>query len=313
VERVGLGFAGVGWLGGALADAAAQNPDLRIVAVQDVDGSRAAGVADRHGAVWRGTDFEALLAVPGVDAVVISSPNVLHVPQSIAALQAGKHVLVQKPLAISPGGAHAVLAQAARTGRVLFVDYSYRYLDTVRELRQTLPLIGRVTMVTGAFHNIYGPGKAWFFDPKISGGGALVDLGVHLLDLAVELLAPQSTSLKEVHLSFRQGHLVEDAARLRVMMDGVPVNLDVSWNAALSESIIRLELHGERGTACWENVDGSFFRFRTVHNGHIRLDRETTLREDTLCAFAEALTSSVAPRSHSSVHEILASAYACPL
>jgi predicted dehydrogenase len=260
--------------------------------------------------VWHGTDYKALLAVPGVDAVVISTPNVLHVPQTVAALSAGKHVLVQKPLALSPGDAQAVLAQAARTGRVLFVDYSYRYLDTVRELRQTLPLIGRVTTITAAFHNIYGPGKEWFFDPKLSGGGALVDLGVHLIDLAVELLTPQSISLEEVHLSYSQGHFVEDAACLRMRMDNVPVRLGVSWNAAISESVIRLEVQGEQGTTCWENVDGSFFRFRTTYNGKLLLDRETTLREDTLRAFAEALASSVAHPSHRSVYEILATAYA---
>src|SRR5215207_8766709 len=109
LKPVGLGFAGVGGLGAALADASNGLRGFQVVAVQDVDGARAADVAGRHAAIWHGTDYSTLLAMPDVEAVVICTPNALHVPQTRAALLAGKHVLVQKPLALSPDGARAAL------------------------------------------------------------------------------------------------------------------------------------------------------------------------------------------------------------
>jgi len=230
-------------------------------------------------------DYEALLALPDVDAVVICSPNALHASQVGAALTAGKDAFVQKPLATSLVDCRGVVELASRMDKLLFVDYSYRFLDTIRVLCAEATRIGPVRRVSGAFHNIYGPGKAWFFRPDLSGGGALVDLGVHLLDLALEILRPHSLSLSEAHLAYGRGHLVEDAAHLKLELDAVPFDVDVSWQANRVATQIYLELEGELGRVRWENVNGSFFRFRTLREGVVLLDQETTLRTDTLRAF----------------------------
>ena len=309
MDRVGLGFAGLGWLGESLIKELSAFPELHLAAVQDPAGDLAADVAARYSSPWHGTEYENLLTAPNVDAIVICSPNFLHVPQARAALQAGKHVLVQKPLALSPADARATIDLAADAGRLLFVDYSYRYLDTVRALREALPAIGRVRRLTGTFHNIYGPGKAWFFDPALSGGGALIDLGIHLLDLALELLGPAAVHLESADLSFAQRHPVEDTARLLLRLDEAPFDLVVSWNAALPMTEITFEIVGERGRLRWENVDGSFFHFRALHNGACLLDRETTLRADTLRAFVQALEMGTAPPVHTRVYELLAETY----
>ena len=307
--RVGLGFAGVGWLGESLIRELPAFPRLALAAVQDVDAARATEIAARYGAPWHGTSYEALLRAPGVDAVVICTPNALHVPQAWAALEAGKHVLVQKPLALSAGDARATLEDAARIGRLLFVDYSYRYLDTIRVLRDALASIGPVHRVSAAFHNVYGPGKGWFFDQRLSGGGALIDLGVHLLDLAVDLLRPSAVQLDTAELAHGQGHAVEDAAQLELRLDDVPMRLDASWNADRPLTEIALELEGGSGRLRWENVDGSFFRFRTLRDDACLLDRETTLRVDTLRAFDAALEAGSAPPVDLAVYELLDRAY----
>jgi predicted dehydrogenase len=309
LERVRLGFAGVGWLGESLIKQLPRFPELQLVAVQDVNAELAADVAARHRAEWHGTDYQALIARRDLDGVVICTPNALHAQQARAALRVGKHVLVQKPLALSPRDAEATVHLAAQIGKLLFVDYSYRYLETVGALRRALLRIGRPRRVVGTFHNTYGPGKAWFFDPELSGGGALVDLGVHLLDLALELLEPDAAQLVDADLSFARGHRVEDAARLVLRLDGVPFELEVSWNAERPLTEISLQVDGEGGYARWENVGGSFFRFRTVRDGECLLDRETTLREDTLRTFREALARGVAPPVPTRVYELLARAY----
>lgn len=311
IHRWGLGFSGVGWLGESLIQALEVAPSLHLAGVQDADASLVHAVATRHGSPWQGTDYESLLAAPGVDAVVISTPNVLHLSQSIDALQAGKHVLVQKPLAFSGADALTASATAKEAGKLLFVDYSYSFLSTMQTLRTCRAQIGSIRRIRAAFHNIYGPGKRWCFDPRLSGGGALIDLGVHLLKLAFELQEPTSIRLKRSQLDFQQQHLVEDAAHLVLELDGVPFELDVSWNAERSASQIELDVEGTEGHARWENVDGSFFRFRTLLDGQCLDEVETPLRTDTLQAFERSLTgghwrSNVDAR----IYDVISTAYA---
>lgn len=306
---IGLAFAGLGGLGEALLRELPAFPAFRLSAVQDARAELAAEAAARHRAPWHGADYADLLAAPSVDAVLICTPNAFHVPQARAAIEAGKHVLVQKPLALSRADAAALVELAAERRRLLFVDYSYRYLATTRALHDALPAIGAVRRVEAAFHNIYGPGSGWFFDPALAGGGALTDLGVHLIDLALWLLAPARVELAGADLAHRQGHPVEDAARLDLRLDGVPFELSVGWNADRPQTEIAFVARGERGTAAWRNVDGSFFRFHAERDGEPLLERETTLRGDTLAAFAAALETGQAPPIDLRVYELIDRAY----
>jgi predicted dehydrogenase len=291
----GLGFAGLGWLGESLLKDLPAFPSLRLTAVQDVR----ADLVERYASPWRGADYSEMLVAPGVDAVVICTPNALHVPQAQLALRAGKHVLVQKPLALSCADAQATVDLSVQARRLLFVDYTYRFLDTMAALRAALS--DRPSRVRAVFHNIYGPGqeKTWFFDPRLSGGGALVDLGVHLLDLALWLLQPSAVSLVDVQR--RGGPPVETSARLHLLLDDVPFELEVSWNAALPRTEIALQLDD----LVWENVDGSFFHFRTRVGQRVLLERETTLRADTLRAFVTALETQAAPPIDVRVYSVL--------
>lgn len=306
---IGLGFSGVGWLGESLIKALHREPGFRLAAVQDLDAELLAEVAARHLAPWSGTEYLDLLAAPGVDAVLIATPNAFHAAQAQAALAAGKHVLVQKPLALSLQDARATVDASTRAKRVLFVDYSYRHLETMAAFEAALPEIGRPRCLEGMFHNQWGPGKAWFFNPALSGGGALMDLGVHLLDLGLALLRPSAASLNRSDLSHGQGHAVEDAALLDLTLDAVPFRLEVSWQAPRPRTEIALRLEGEGGAVAWENVDGSFFHFRTLLNGRVLADRETTLREDTLRDFARALRGAATPCPDLRVYALLDQAY----
>lgn len=300
----GVAVAGVGWLGESLIKELPCAPSLRLVGVQDVRIDVARAVADRYGCGFASDSYEALLARADVDVVAICTPNALHVPQARAALESGKHMLVQKPLALSAADAAATVELAQRRRRVLFVDYTYRFLETT----QLLTRASGVRSVRAAFHNIYGPGteKTWFFDSRMSGGGALVDLGVHLLDLALWLLGPSGVRLERAELTDAP---IDTSAVLRLQCDEVPVEIAVSWNAALPATDIAVELEAANGLWRWENVDGSFFRFRTVHDGVVLLDRETTLREDTLRALEHALQSGQMPDTDVRVYALLDQAY----
>jgi predicted dehydrogenase len=301
----GLGVAGVGWLGESLIKDLASAPSLHLAAVQDVRLDLAREIAARYSCPTATDSFDLLLEALNVDAVAICTPNALHVLQAQHALQAGKHVLVQKPLALSSKDAVATVALANRQQRLLFVDYTYRYLETTQLLQQHAR---DVTAVRAAFHNIYGPGpeKRWFFDHKLSGGGALIDLGVHLLDLALWLLEPRSVAL--IHAAL-ENPPIDSAAHLHVRADEIPIQLDVSWSAPLPLTDISVQLDTSDGVWRWENVDGSFFRFRTRHDSAVLLDRETSLRSDTLCAFEHALQTGQAPPIDVRVYDLIEQAY----
>jgi predicted dehydrogenase len=149
-----------------------------------------------------------------------------------------------------------------------------------------------------------GAEKTWFFDRQLSGGGALLDLGVHLLDLALWLLRPGKVTLERAQL---ERGVIEREATLRVRLDpdDVPFDLAVSWQAPLAATRIAFELDGDRRNVRWENVDGSFFRFRTILGDEILIERETTLRSDTLRAFAQAMETGIAPEIDVRVYALL--------
>ena len=305
-----MGFAGLGVAGKAMIEHLAKVPRLKLAAVQDVNSELAQEVGARFSSPWIGEHFEDLLTAPEVDAVVISTPNVFHVPQTRAALRAGKQVLVQKPLATSPGDARQAIELAAASGRILFVDYSYRLLETAFKAREALPEIGEVRSVTATFHNAGGPrvGRDWFFDPRLSGGGALVDLGVHMLDLVFWLLQPGEIRLDRAAIERRPGFQVEHQASLELQVDQVPLELAVSWGSQ-DVTEIRVDVAGTQGNLRWTNVDSSFAHFKTLLNGNELIDREITLRENTLHAFAAALERGEAPPIDVRVYEVLDEAY----
>jgi predicted dehydrogenase len=286
-------------------------PSLRLAAVQDANLDLATQVASQYSSPWHGQRFEDLLTAPSVDAVVISTPNTFHVPQAQAALRAGKHVLVQKPLAMSAAEARATVDLAAAGSRLLVVDYSYRMLQTVAELRAALPEIGSIRSVSAAFHNVHGPraGRDWFFNPNLSGGGALIDLGVHMLDLVLWVLTPQEVVLEGAELGRRPGLEVEHSAQLQLQLDSVPLSLAVSWDAPLPLTDISVDIQGARGRLRWNNVDGSFGHFQTWLNEKLLIDREMPLRENTLRVFAAALSNGAPPTVDVRVYDLLDQSY----
>jgi hypothetical protein len=134
-------------------------------------------------------DLDALLA-EDLDGLVIATPSALHAEQSIRALERGLAVFCQKPLGRDAAEVAAVLEAARRADRLLAVDLSYRFTDAMQRIRALAQsgALGRIHAVDLVFHNAYGPDKPWFCDPAQSGGGCVIDLGVHLVDLALWVL-----------------------------------------------------------------------------------------------------------------------------
>lgn len=186
---LGIGVVGAGGFARFLAGAVADLPDVRLVAVADRDPSRAAALASAVGAraVAR---WEDLLTDPAVDVVAIMTPPSSHATIARAALEAGRHVCCEKPLATDPAGAADVLAAAERSGRVLVVDHVLRYNPLLRALgRLQGSLLGplqRFAFENDASDENLDAGH-WFWQEDTS-GGIFVEHGVHFFD-AAHLLA----------------------------------------------------------------------------------------------------------------------------
>ncbi|NLS06357.1 Gfo/Idh/MocA family oxidoreductase [Rhizobium sp. P32RR-XVIII] len=221
----------------------------------------------------------------GLDGVVIATPSALHAEQAIEALSRGIAVFCQKPLGRSKDEVAAVIAAARAADRLLDVDLSYRHTAGMRRIRDIIRAgeLGSVFAADLVFHNAYGPDKGWFYDRSLSGGGCLMDLGVHLADLGLWTLDFPSVTKVEGRL-FRQGlplrkdeTEVEDFAvgTIELAM-GAVLRLACSWRLhAGCDAVISARFHGTEGGAALRNVNGSFYDFVA--------ERYHGTRSETLC------------------------------
>ena len=209
--------------------------------------------------------------MPDIDGVVIATPSAFHAEQCIRALGRGAAVFCQKPLGRTAAETQAVIAAARAADRLLAVDLSYRFTDGMRRIRELVQSgeLGRVYAVDLVFHNAYGPDKAWFYDPALAGGGCVMDLGVHLVDLALWVLGFPAVSDLSARL-FAGGEplggrndRVEDYAVATLTLEtGAAVQLACSWRLqAGCDAVISAAFYGTDGGARLGNVDGSFYDF----------------------------------------------------
>jgi len=247
--RVGVVGAGIG--GTHLGGYQKLPETVEVVALCDSNPTRLEEVADRFNVPLRYTSAEELFASGKIDVVSICLPNSLHVPMSIMALEAGLHVLCEKPLAESATSARKMVAAVAEAKTKFMVCYNRRYRADILWIKQILQegVLGQIYQVkTGWTRETGIPGwGGWFTNKEVAGGGPLIDLGVHMLDAAMWLLdypTPQTIS-GAVYANFgpRQAktwrsagnnnpppYSVEDAATAFIRLDkGITLNLEASW------------------------------------------------------------------------------------
>jgi predicted dehydrogenase len=170
------------------------NPDAELIAVCDIDPVRLKERGDLLGIPddMRFTDYKDMLRLSELDVVSVALPNYLHAPVAIAAMEAGKNVLSEKPLAINAKAAADMVAASRNLGRTLMVCFNYRFREDARWL-QKMRDAGRMGELyyarAGWLRNTGIPGfGGWFTTKALSGGGPLIDLGVHILDLTIWLM-----------------------------------------------------------------------------------------------------------------------------
>jgi len=268
--RPRVGFLGVGWIGRHRLQSILECGAVEIVAVADFDGAVARAAAGHIPGAVAVPSLDALLESE-LDGVVIATPTALHAEQATAALEKHTAVFCQKPLGRSADETARVIRAARRANRLLAVDLSYRFVRGIQKIKQMISAgeIGAVYVADLVFHNAYGPDKAWYYDRKFSGGGCLIDLGIHLIDLALWMLDFPEVQNVSSRL-FSQGRplqqlpgALEDYTLARLdLASGATVNLACSWRLpAGRDAVIRASFFGPAGGLCIQNVGGSFYDF----------------------------------------------------
>ena len=271
VAKPKLGFLGVGWIGRNRMEMIARKGAGEVTYIADTAVQNAEEALKSAPQATQVHSLEAMLQEAAVDGIVIATPSAFHAEQSELALEAGKAVFCQKPLGRNTEETKRVVEAARRNNKLLGVDLSYRYTQAMQQVYNVVQSgeLGHVYAIELVFHNAYGPDKAWFYEPKLSGGGCVIDLGVHLVDLA--LWAMNFPKLKQVQSQlFSKGKpigmaegKVEDYATASISLDGnTHVQLSCSWNLpAGQEAIISATFYGTEGGVAMKNVNGSFYDF----------------------------------------------------
>lgn len=287
MPQLRFGFIGAGAIAHISAKAVGTHEQASIVAVQDVNASRAKDLAGAfeipkvYGAV------EQLLADKNVDAVYIGVPNKFHAPLAEQALNAGKHVLLDKPFAMNLDEARQVAAAAERSGKLLMLGMNQRYREDSQKIRTLVEqgVLGDVYHAKAYWFRRSGIPRmgTWFGNKELAGGGALLDIGVHLLDLALYTMdnfKPVSVS-GATYTRFGNRGLgeggwgksdrediafdVDDFASALIKMEnGASVTLDVSWACHTDNpALMDVRMFGDEGGA-------SLFPARIFRNDPMR-------------------------------------------
>jgi predicted dehydrogenase len=182
-----IAFAGTGYINKIHAQAA-KNLGLDLVAVINHKQGSMAEFAKRFNITRQYETVEAMLTDGNVDALVVSTPNYLHAPQTIPALNAGVHVMVEKPMAMNAQEAEQMCEAAEKSGALLMVAHCWRFDPDVLWLKEQSKKLGKIIRTKGiGVHTHWGP-SGWFTQKEFAGGGAMADMGIHALDTARFLL-----------------------------------------------------------------------------------------------------------------------------
>lgn len=242
---------------------------VEVVAICDTDLAKARALGNRFGIRDAFNDIEELLEYEQLDAVAICTPNHLHEPHVLAALSAGVHVLVERPMAFTAQGAQRILKQAEKRGKHLMVGMNHRYRADVQIVRSFIQSgeLGRLESVRGSWH-VFRPSRAqlgWRQRRDESGGGAMLDLGETILDLGFWLAGnpkPIRVSASLHGGDGTKGGVEQSGSAFVVCEGGFSIFLDVTWHHVGEGERFGLGVKASKGSAginplhAWKELHG---------------------------------------------------------
>ena len=272
MSKLRIAVIGAGSISDAHLQAYGANPEAELAAVCDRNGARARAKAEAFGAARTYTDYRELLAQPDIDAVSVCTWNDSHAEISIAALEAGKHVLCEKPLCRTVEEALRVEDAVRRSGRVLQVGFVRRYNGNTQLLKSFIDAgeLGSIYYAKASCLRRLGNPGGWFSDRSRSGGGPVIDLGVHIIDVCWYLMGRPKVKTVSANTYARLGNRanvknlsfykaadydaerndVEDLANALIRFEnGASLAVDVSFTLHAKQDELYVRLFGDKGGA----------------------------------------------------------------
>jgi predicted dehydrogenase len=229
----------------------------RLVAIADVNRELAGEIGARFGITNVFADYREMLRMKDLDAVSVCTPNFLHCRISVDASRAGKHVLVEKPIATSMKEVRQMVAAARKARRVLMVEQSQRFRPASQLARRLIArgAVGRINHVIGRFGHggpeRWAPNSKWFFDPKRAFGGAMADLGIHLVDIMRFIVPTPIVEVCGMTATIQRRMKLEDLGAITFRYaDGALGQAAASW--CLKPSGLRVEVSGAEGLLIYD-------------------------------------------------------------
>ncbi len=250
------------------------HPGAKVVAIADPDKNRLEKTGDKYNVAGRYSNALKMIQSEKLDVVSIATPNKFHKPYTIAALEAGCHVLCEKPMAMNAKEARQMLTAAKKARKRLMINFSYRFTEQSQALKKQVEqgILGDIYFGRTVWHRrrgmpVFG---GWFGQKALSGGGPLIDLGVHRLDLALWLMNypkpvwvmgcaynPIASRLaKEQKKVFD----VEDLAAGTIRFaNGATLQVEASWAANIKEhELMETRLFGTKGGLVQRNRNETY-------------------------------------------------------
>jgi len=229
-------------------------PEADLAAVVSGRRERAEAAAREFGAARVLSSWEAAVADPGIDAIDICTPNALHAPIAIAAARAGKHVLVEKPMATSLAEADAMVAAAREANVTLMVAHNLRFVPIYQVIERAMRdgVIGRPFAARGMFMHagpdeFWGATSDWFWQEANAGGGSLLDMGIHMIDLLRWMIGRRVIEVSAMIARVLKPTFADDNAFVLMRFEGdVLASVQSSWTARPAPDR-QITIHGENG------------------------------------------------------------------
>ncbi|HMN49473.1 MAG TPA: Gfo/Idh/MocA family oxidoreductase [Ignavibacteriaceae bacterium] len=245
-------------------------PNVEVSAVAEINRNRLQTIADKFNIKQKFLSYSDLLENGNVDAVIIATPTSTHKDIAIDCLQAGKDVLVEKPLARTYQEAKQVYEAAKKSKRKLMVGMNLRYRPDSMLLRSLINSneIGEPFYIKCGWIRKQSSSEKWFTKKEESGGGVIIDLGIHLLDLSLWLLGyPDITSVATTNF-YHYTKSVEDTSISCIKCkNSAVINLEVSWSLPIEKDHFYFDVFGTKGSFS----SNPFRLFKRIENDYINL------------------------------------------
>lgn len=300
-----VGVIGTGGISGVHLGGYSRNPNVEIYALCDINEKNLARRAEEYKVSRTFTDYREMLALKELDAVSVCTWNSAHAECAIAALRAGKHVLCEKPMALNTVQAQEMEQAAKESGKLLMIGFVRRFGNDCAVLKDFIDSgsFGEIYYAKAQYLRRKGCPGGWFGDKSRSGGGPLIDLGVHVIDLCRYLMGgPQPVSVYGAtfsklgdrrHIKDARGYSstvvskddifdVEDMATALIRFDnGAVLSVEASFSLNIEKDVGNIELFGTKA-GCKLDPELTIFTDMNDYLANVKLSQSTALSFDGL-------------------------------